>query len=243
MRGDGTRPASRQGCGRRGTPAAARGSGRSGALPYKQRSRFQHNKQKTERQAAEGGGGHLASLRARGWDATCRRARLREARNACGCPRRRRMRCFALKAFVVSAQKQKKQAAETGEGTLRYCEGMGRDLPAGRAAGGAERLRLPAAVADALHAANNRTDVRLHIKPTSQLLSNVNTYDNGLKPKINPKRPSIRITCKTYRVQCTCVTVILTSLYHGRAGHNSGRKSKTRHFQKLPSFYWTVLVT
>ena len=67
------------------------------------------------------------------------------------------MRCFTLKAFVVSAQKQKKQAAETGEGTLRYCEGMGRDLPAGRAAGGAERLRLPAAVADALHAANNRT--------------------------------------------------------------------------------------
>ncbi len=151
---------------------------------------------------------------------------------------------FYPKSIRSFSTKAEKTSRRDGGGHLAlYCEGMGRDLPAGRAAGGAERLRLPAAVADALHAANNRTDVRLHIKPTSQVLSNVNTYDNGLKSKSNPKRLSIRITCKTYRVQCTCVTVILTSLYHGRAGHNSGRKSKTRHFQKLPSFYWTVLVT
>ena len=64
---------------------------------------------------------------------------------------------FHPKSISSFSTKAEKQAAETGEGTLRYYEGMGRDLPAGRAAGGAERLRLPAAVANALHAANNRT--------------------------------------------------------------------------------------
>ena len=44
--------------------------------------------------------------------------------------------------------KQKKKQQQRGVGTLRYCEGMGRDLPAGMAAGGAERLPLPAAAAD-----------------------------------------------------------------------------------------------
>ena len=33
---------------------------------------------------------------------------------------------------------------------MHHYEGMGRELQAGRAAGGAERLRLPAAVADAM---------------------------------------------------------------------------------------------
>ena len=33
---------------------------------------------------------------------------------------------------------------------MHHYEGMGRDLPAGKAAEGAERLRLPAAAADAL---------------------------------------------------------------------------------------------
>ena len=59
------------------------------------------------------------------------------------------LRCFTLQIeFAVSAQNRKKKQQQRGVGTLRYCEGMGRDLPAGRAAGGAERLPLPAAAAD-----------------------------------------------------------------------------------------------
>ncbi len=50
----------------------------------------------------------------------------------------------------------KKQQQRGGEGTLRYCEGMGRDLPAGRAAGGAERLWLSAAAAYALFFPTNK---------------------------------------------------------------------------------------
>ena len=52
--------------------------------------------------------------------------------------------------------KQKKKQQQRGVGTLRYCEGMGRDLPAGRAAGGAERMWLSAAAADALFCPKNK---------------------------------------------------------------------------------------
>ena len=52
--------------------------------------------------------------------------------------------------IAVSALNRKHKPLRGGRGTMHRNEGTGQELPAFRAAGGAIRLRLPAAVADAL---------------------------------------------------------------------------------------------
>ena len=82
---------------------------------------------------------------------SCGRLGQREARNACGCPRRWQLRHFTLKTKnAISTQNRKNKPQRGGKGTLRRYKGMGQEPPAVRAARGTERLRLPAAVVVAL---------------------------------------------------------------------------------------------
>ena len=61
------------------------------------------------------------------------------------------MRCFNLETKIaVSTRNKKYKTQDEGEGTLRRCDGMGRDLPAVRPAGGPKHRRLLAEVANAM---------------------------------------------------------------------------------------------
>ncbi len=143
----GMRRAGGQGSGRRRT-AAARGGARSPVATLTN-SILSLGTKKKKKQAVGRGKGTLRLCE--GKDATCWRAGQREAWNGGGCPRRCQMPSFNPNKQHPQFQNktEKKTSSNKGEGHLASLRGEGRDLLAGRAAGGVERRRLPAEVSDA----------------------------------------------------------------------------------------------
>jgi hypothetical protein len=114
----------------------------------KTKSLFQHKTGK--KQAAERGEEHLASIRGDGT-----RVASGQGRGRLGTPTAARGdgRCVVLTLKQISRFQhvtEKYKTQDGGEGTLRRCDGMGRDLPAVRPAGGPKHRRLLAEVANAM---------------------------------------------------------------------------------------------
>ena len=106
------------------------------------------------------------------------------------------MRCFALKQkSQFQHVTDKIQDAEMGgERTLCRCDGMGRDLPAVRAALGPEHRRLSAAILSYRHYAIKIRQFRQYILPS--ILSGTGTGYPGTGCRVHASRYS-RVTARS----------------------------------------------